>query len=302
MYSRLLCRARLRQLQLLVMVADQGSLKRASCEVGMSQAAATQALAELEHLIEQPLFDRHAKGMRLTAAGCTLMPIVRNVLDALRNSTDSLAALHEGASGVLRVGAIAAVSPTLSSDSVLRLCARHPALRIEIIEDTQPHLVQELISGGLDLVLCRPVQPLPCKLHFEPLQPDEAWVIAGPLHPMAARPGLQLSDLAGYAWMRAARGVWVRAIFDQAFEHARLRPRLHPLSLGSLGPLPAILSDNQTITMVPLGIARSLCRAKLAVRLDVEFTAPRGEIGLLCSNDALDEPLHVEFKAAFLAS
>ena len=134
MFSRLMARARLRQLQLVVTVADLGSLKSAAAEVGMSQPAATQALAELEQLIEQPLFDRYAKGMRLTAAGCTLMPVIRNVLKALHSSTDSLAALNEGISGVLRVGAITAMSMSVTGDGVLRLCARHPELRLEIFD------------------------------------------------------------------------------------------------------------------------------------------------------------------------
>lgn len=297
-YSRLLAKARLRQLQLLVTVADQGSLNRAACEVGMSQAAATQALAELEQLIEQPLFDRHAKGMRLTAAGHTLMPVIRNVLKAVEGSTESLAALQEGVSDVLRVGAIAAISPVLSGASILRLCARHPELRLEIIEDGQAHLVQELMAGCLDLVLCRRISPLPAKLHFETLLSDQATVIAAPGHPLAGRPDLRLQDLGDYAWMRPARGVWVREVFDEVFEQAGLSPRLHPISLAALGPLPALLCDGHTLAMAPRGIAQSLCQLGLAVTLDVQFDAPSGEIGLLCAADALDDPLHREFTAA----
>ena len=74
MFSRLMAKARLRHLQLLVAVADQGNLKHAAEEVGLSQPAATQAIAELEQLLELRLFERHSKGMRLAAGGSIADP------------------------------------------------------------------------------------------------------------------------------------------------------------------------------------------------------------------------------------
>jgi DNA-binding transcriptional LysR family regulator len=302
MFARLMARARLRQLQLVVTVADLGSLKCASAEVGMSQPAATQALAELELLIEQPLFERHAKGMRLTAAGCTLMPVIRNVLKALQSSTESLAALQQGMSGVLRVGVITAMSLSVTGERVMQLCARHPDLRLEIVEDAQPHLIQELMSGSLDIVICRRVQPLPAALHFEPLYADAALVVAGTGHELIGRSGLQLTDLMDYTWLRAASGVWIRGIFDALFAEAGLTPKLHQISTASVGPLPDILRDNQTLWLAPACLGRALCRLDQARALDVQLTTPRGGIGMLFAVEAMEQPLYHEFLAALRAS
>jgi molybdate transport repressor ModE-like protein len=298
MFSRLMARARLRQLQLLVQVADQGSLKAAAAEVGMSQPAATQALSELEQLIEQPLFDRHSRGMRLTTAGCVLMPVIRNVLGALHASTESIAALKEGASGVWRLGVIAALSKSVTCPAVFQLCERHPELRLEILEDAQPHLMQELLSGSLDLVLCRRPRPLSPRLHFEWLRSDEAVVVAGTGHPLAGRRGLTLADLDGCTWMRAGRGLWIREVFDVLFPEAGRVPRLHPISTTSVGPLPDILSDGQTVSLCPASLASALQRRRQLDILDVAIPAPPGEVGALCTVDVMDHPLHREFIAA----
>jgi len=302
LYARLMAKARLRHLQLLVMVADQGSLKRAAAEVGLSQPAATQALAELEQLLELPLFERHAKGMRLTAGGRTLIPVIRNVLASLQSSTEALAALQEGASGLIRLGTISAVASAVLGERVLRFCARHPDMRVEIVEDAGAHLMQALLSGSLNLVLCRRPQPLPARLHFEPLRPDEAVVVAGVDHPLAGRRGLKLDDLADYAWMRAPRGVWIREVFDSLFEAARFSPRLHPVSTATLGPLPEILRDNRSLALIPISLSLTLCRWGLAVALDVQLGAPRGEIGVLCAVEAQEDPVHLEFVAALRAT
>jgi DNA-binding transcriptional LysR family regulator len=303
LFNRLMTKARLRQLQLLVAVADESSLRRGAEDVYMSQPAATQALAELEALLETPLFERHARGMRLTPGGEALVPAVRRMLLALRDSTAALEALQQGASGLLRVGVIAAVATALLGERVLQFCRQRPRMRVEIIEGVQDSLTQDLLAGGLHLVLGRRPVPLHQRLHFEPLRPDEAVVIAGPGHPLAGRMGLTLQDLMPHAWMRASRGLWVRGVFDDLFDRAGLRPLLHPMSVGSLGPLIEILRDNRTLSLIPGSLARTLVHWGLAVVLDARLDTPRGELGALCLAGALDnpaqaDPMLVDFVAA----
>ena len=302
MFARLMAKARLRQLQLLVAIADESSLKRGAEDIFMSQPAATQALAELEQLLELPLFERHAKGMRLTAGGEALIPVVRSVLETLRDSTISLELLHRGARGQLRVGAISAVATMLVNERVLGFCRGYPDLRVVVVEDVQDHLVQRLLTGGLDLALTRRPLPMPQRLHFELLGPEEPIVVAGPGHPLAARRGLVLDDLLAFRWMRATRGLWVRRIFDDLFDRAGAQPRLHPLSVGSLGPLIEILRDNETIALLPASLGHTLQRWGLAAVLDARLDVARGELGFLRPHESLDDPMLNEFVDALRAS
>ena len=299
MFARLMAKARLRQLQLLVAIADESSLKRGAEYVYMSQPAATQALAELENLLEIELFERHAKGMRLTPCGEALIPAVRQVLKSLRDSTAALEALQQGASGLLRVGVISAAATALLGERVLRFCQLRPQMRVEIIEDAQDNLTQQLLAGSLNLVLGRRPVPVPHRLEFEPMRTDEAVVLAGPGHALAGRRGLVLDDLLPYAWMRASRGLWVRGVFDDLFERAGVQPRLHPVSVGSLGPLIEILPDDRTIALIPASLGRTLCRWGLVVTIDARLDTPRGELGLLCLAGALtDDPVIGDFADA----
>lgn len=295
LFSRLMAKSRLRHLQLLVAVADEGNLRRAAADVGLSQPAATQALSELEDLLEVPLFERHAKGMRLTPAGTALIPVIRHALEALQASTESLAALREGVSGLLRVGVITAVASAVLGERVLAFCARHPAMRVELVEHSAVHLLQELQAGTLNLVLCRRPVPVPSRLHFERLRADEACVIAGPGHPLARRRGLTLEDGLEYPWMRPPRVVWIREVFDELFQNAGDTLTLHPVSTASLGPLPEILRDNRTLALCPATLARTLVRWQVVVTLDLDLGAPKGEIGLLCAQESLEDPVYREF-------
>jgi molybdate transport repressor ModE-like protein len=132
LYSRLTKHVRLRQLQLLVALQQCGSVVQAAATLHMSQSAATQALAEMERVLDIRLFERHARGIRPTLAGQTLVDTVRGVLAALEEVAESLAAIRRGAAAALRLGAIPAaalaiLSPLLADTAVV-VAARSHAL------------------------------------------------------------------------------------------------------------------------------------------------------------------------------
>jgi DNA-binding transcriptional LysR family regulator len=156
-------------------------------------------------------------------------------------------------------------------------------------------------AGRLNIVVGRRPVPTPARLHFHPLRPDAAIVIAGVSHPLSGRRGLTLEDLVEFPWMRPSRGVWARQVFDTLFDGTGKRPRLHQISTASLAPLPEILSDNQTLALLPASLGRSLCRWKVAVELDVGLGTPVGEIGMICATEALQESVYQEFLAELRA-
>lgn len=290
LYTRLLGRARLRHLQLLVATADQGNLKRAAEQIGVSQPAATQALAELEQLLEMPLFERHARGMRTTTQGQLLIPVVRQMLAALQASTESLSALQQGAV-LLRVGMIPAAASALAGLLVRQFAQRQPDVRLEIREDGGEHLLQALAAGGLDVVLSRRPTQLPANIEFRPLLDDAAVVLAGRGHRLARRRALVMRDLQAQRWMLAPPGLKVRGAWDRLLADAAQRSTTHPVSTTSLAFLVEILGDNSTLALVPRSLGHSLCEWGLACALDVRDAGPLEGIGLLATATSLQHPM-----------
>lgn len=298
LYTRLLARARLRHLQLLVLTADHGNLRRAADEVGMSQPAATQALAELEQLIDTSLFERHARGMRITAAGQLLIPVVRQMLRALQASTESLSALQQG-EGLLRIGMIPAAASAFARVVVQDFAPAHPGLRLEVREDDGEHLTQALFSGGLDLVLCRRPTSLAPALEFVPLLSDHTVVLAGLGHPLARRRRLSMQDLRQARWMQAPAGLKVRDAFDHFCAEAGRAPAIHPITSHSPSFLVEVLRDNQTLVLAPRSLGHALCSWGLARALDVTDTVALEGLGMLITSEALKQPAVQSLVQAF---
>lgn len=285
LYARLMGRARLRHLQLLVAVAEHGSLKRAAEQVGMTQPAATQALADLEALLETPLFERHARGMRVGAAGQAVLPMVRQVLYALRSSMEALAAVGGGTVGLLRVGAIPAAVHGVLAPRLAAFCERHPDLRVDVVEGRPDPLLRDVLAGSLHVALAREPPDCPARLQFEPLLADEAVVIAGVGHPLARQRGVTVDELARWRWLRAPHGVGVRDTFDVLFAEVGT-PAVHPVATTSPSTAVALLADAATLAMVPLSLAQWYVRQRLVVLVDIGRRFELGTIGALAARDA----------------
>lgn len=76
----------LRRLDAIVAVLASGSISAAALAVNMSQPALTQAVAQLEQRLGQPLFERHPQGVRPTQAGELFLRRGKRGLDRLAES------------------------------------------------------------------------------------------------------------------------------------------------------------------------------------------------------------------------
>ena len=107
---RLLARGKFRHVQVLLRLAELGSVQRAADAIGVTQSSVTQTLAYLEDLLGTPLFQRHARGVRPTAACRDLVPIARQIVAGLGEAVDTVSARRRQGSGTVRLVASASAT------------------------------------------------------------------------------------------------------------------------------------------------------------------------------------------------
>lgn len=306
LFNRLLARGRLRHLQLLAALADAGSVQRAAAVVGMSQPAATQALADLEDLLGAELFERHSRGVRLTRFGEAVVPVARNVLRALRASTETLSALQGGAQAFLRLGCIPAAASGLLARELPGLLEAHPGLQIELIEENTVHLLPELAAGRLDAVFCRrPRGDAPPQWGFELLLRDEPAVVAAPGHAWAGRRPIALRELAQLRWILPPQGMGVRDSFEQLWAGRPVRPEVYPMATTALAVVLEVMRTTAAVSLMPRSIAQALVDTGAAVvlqaRLPRQLEWPLQGLGLLTTGQA-DPPALGELRRRLRAA
>src|SRR5436190_3858949 len=202
-FQRLVNRGRLKHLQLVVDIAELRSLQKAAASIGLSQPAATHALAELESALGCPLFERHARGMTPTPAGFALLPLIRNVLRLMQACADTVAFRREGATGIVRIGATGTGISGLLVRALPLFSAANPDVVVEVVDVSIDELTQVLESNRVDMVVCREAHPVPSGLRFLPIVSDRFVVACGLDHPLMRSSSVSDEDLSRHRWLLA---------------------------------------------------------------------------------------------------
>jgi DNA-binding transcriptional LysR family regulator len=115
-------------------VARHGSTIAAAKALRLSQSTVHRRLAELEERIGRPVVIRHATGYRLTEFGNELLPLARQVEEAVTALERHLIAANDAPTGSVRVTCPESIGYRLMQSPLLETFhKRHPGLRVEFI-------------------------------------------------------------------------------------------------------------------------------------------------------------------------
>lgn len=220
-------RLRLRHLDLLISLAETGSLSDTARTTHTTQPGLSKWLKELEEDVGAPLFERHARGLRLTPQGRLLLEHARRIRSEMQRAQYNLEALREGSTLGVAVGTSPASASSLVPDAIGRFLERHPKARVAFVESTMNLLLERLERGQLDVVVGRldNYEPRPT-LCSEMLYDEPLTIVARPGHPLALREQVEWEDIYLYDWI-----VWP--------QHTPIRSKLdNVLSLSGRKPLP----------------------------------------------------------------
>lgn len=177
---------KLRHIRAFLDIAAEGNLSAVARAQGITQPALSRTLAELEALLDQPMFLRQGRRLVLTEGGALFR---RHALAGVQALEAGVAALRPGSGGAIRVGVLPTVATRFFPLVALRFIQLRPDITLSV--ETGPHhyLLRLLRDGAIDMMVGRlPAASEMSGLGFDHLYEEDVVLAGRAAHPLAHRP------------------------------------------------------------------------------------------------------------------
>lgn len=247
-----------RQLKVLIAIADSGSLTAAATKVGLSQPAITRMIQRMEKDVGAPILSRGSTGARLTEQGQKLLAFAQRTVAAYDTLVAELAAPAAGMTGKLRIISSTTPGEYLVPELISSFNRVHPHVTVEVFVTDSGAVLEELLDRRWDLgFVGRRVENR--ALAYRPVAWDEI-VLAVPARHRFARTGVvSMEALADQTFIEREDGSGTRLSVLDAFK--RLGREVPPWRVAMvLGSTQAVVSAVDSALGIGFVTARALER------------------------------------------
>ena len=179
-----------------VAVAEELHFGRAALRLHMTQPPLTQAIAQLEKLLQVRLFDRTKRSVNMTPTAIALLPEVRDLLARAQRLPEQARAAASGEVGRLRLAFVSTAGFALLPEWVRVFRARYPRVQLELLEATGDLQLQAFDRQEIDAgVMLHSPEVAPAGLACQLLVTESLLLALPERHPLAAKASLRLADV-----------------------------------------------------------------------------------------------------------
>ena len=259
--SRIGRRLKLRDLHILSVVVQWGSMTKAASQLAMSQPAVSESIASLEATLGVRLLDRNPRGVEPTFYAHALLKRGDVVFDELMQGVRDIEFLANPTVGEIRVASGDTGAAGLLAPVIDRLSRRYPEIVVRVVQaSAEPLLYPELRERKVDVALARISKSfVHSDLDVEILFDDPPRVVVGALSPWARRRKVSLAELVNEVWTLTSDQV-IRDLITEAFKSHGLEAPQEKVTASSMLLRSQLLATGRYLTVLPESVVR--CNAK----------------------------------------
>jgi len=209
-------------------VAEHLNFRHAAKALGVSLSSVSARVKTLEGDLGVLLFERHARGVRLTEAGRQFVASVSAGIDQLDHAVKTAGALARGEEGCLRMGLHVPPLAGFLADLLARHHEQYPRIGIDVTEGRSVDIMQLVREGQLDIAFIIGA-PKAEDCHSRLLWSEALMAVVPAGHPLTDRPTLGWANLTAETFLVRYGGTG-----PQAHDHVTRR-------IAELGHHPRIL-------------------------------------------------------------
>lgn len=222
-------------LALFNLVVRTGSISKGAEQAHLAVGAASKRISDLEAAVGAELFERHSRGVTVTAAGQALHRHAQRILQDIDHLAADLSDHAAGIVGVVQmVVNTSAVTQFLPAE-IAAFTKANTGIRIELDELNSTEVVLAVLEGRADLGIFADRTP-PLGLHTLRYRHDRLVLVVPASHPLAVKKRITFAEAAGYEFVSLPKGTSLsqRLAAEAEALGQRLRLRIHVRSFDAM--------------------------------------------------------------------
>lgn len=275
---------KLRHLQLLASLQDNGQLGQTAEDLGMAQPAASRLLAEIEAIVGHAVHERVGRGLALTAVGASLARRAARVLIELNDAEREISGIAAGTQGHVRIGSVTgpAMDRVLPALRHARLAL--PDMTAEVYVAPSDLLCEQLLNGRLDFVIGRlPADHSPELFEIHLLETEPVSLLVRRGHHLAGLAEITPQDLLEFDWVMPGQDAILGRTVKARLAELGLPLPPQRLSTSSFLLTLAMMQQSNAIAPIARAVAETFAKGPDApyVALDVDLGIEVEPFGLI---------------------
>lgn len=200
---------------------ETGSFSKAAQLNFISQSAVSQQLRALETRFEQPLLERHRKGVVPTEAGRALYDGCKEIVERFKALEVRLRKGAQTIAGAIRVAAVYSIGLHELPPYVKQFIKAHPQVKVHIEYSRTDKVYEACLNNTIDFGIVALPLRYP-NIAVIPLREDKLVLVCGPEHPLARRRRVSLQSLAGEEFIAFERDIPTRKTIDRLLKQHKV--------------------------------------------------------------------------------
>lgn len=246
-------------LELLVAIADHGSVGAGARAVGMAEPNASRAVRRFEREVRVVLFRRTPRGSEPTEVGQAVVAWARPLLQQAEGLALALRSLESAGLGQLDVAASMTIAEHLFPRWLAELRRQHPDDRVRLRVENSAEVSRLVLEGAVELGFVEDPSRVP-GLGHRVVTRDRLVLVVAPGHPWAGRTAVEPEELAALPLVAREVGSGTRSVLEHALAPLALAAPAAVLNSNAgvrasiqAGVAPGVLSDLVVADLVGSG-------------------------------------------------
>lgn len=240
----------IQQLKTIIHVEELGSLSKAAERLNLAQPALSRQIRLLEEELGVRLFERHGRGMVITAVGQAMLSHAASIMREMDAIRATAAAAKTTISGTVEVGMTPTVSEFVIAPLMEQTKARHPNLGLRFSSAFSGHLMDWLKRGELDVAFSYDLEYQP-SLIIKPVMVENLLLIGPADAKLHLEQPVPFSALQTMPLVLPSPRHGLRRIVDECARKAGVK-LASTVEVDSFGAMVALVKSGFGATILPL--------------------------------------------------